>query len=206
MDRRAMASQLAFWLAQQRTQERLLDQARQDASQWARRLKLAREAGDERLMQAALERAEEARDRYNRADLRLKEAVREAAALRQTPLTDTTAFASAIERSRQAMESFEQLGIMVPGSAAALQVDADAIMRGQSPAPALPALAPPASAATPQPGAAFSSGASETAPPGTLDAMDAEILALANAMLEEDERQAAAAADAPGSKPDPSTP
>ncbi len=184
MDKRALAEQLAFWLAQQRIHDRARTAARKDAGRWMKRMQLARQANEPELMTSAMEQAEKARDQYQLAERRYQEATAEAAALRNTPPTDNTAFAAAIERSRHAMQEFEKLGIVELGTSAQMAVDAEFLLNK---APADSALAPNV---TPTP-------TSINPPPNTpeYDDLEDDILAMADAILAQDEARAGAAND-----------
>jgi hypothetical protein len=113
---RGFVELLGHWLAEQRAADRVRQQATEDARLWLRRLRLARESGLARLVDAAAERAGEARDRHERAVLRWQTATRELEALRGARTADRRIFDEAMHRSRQTLASFERLGMVPEGT------------------------------------------------------------------------------------------
>ncbi len=110
---REFAELLGYWIAQQRLAERQRDAAHADVQLWFRRLKLARQAQDDRLVQEAVVRAEDARDRFELAARRLKSAEAELAEVRRTAQApDRTAVTEALRRSQHAIQEFQKLGIL----------------------------------------------------------------------------------------------
>ena len=110
---REFAELLGYWIAQQRLAERHRDAAYADVQLWFKRLKLARQAGDDRLAQEAATRAEEARDRFELAGRRIQSAEVELAAVRKTAQApDRTAITEALRRSQHAIQEFQKLGIL----------------------------------------------------------------------------------------------
>ncbi|MBU6162250.1 MAG: hypothetical protein KGO50_14130 [Myxococcales bacterium] len=137
---REFAELLGYWIAQQRLAERHRDAAYADVQLWFKRLKLARQAGDERLMREAAARAEEARDRFELAGRRVKSAEVELAAVRATAQApDRTAITEALRRSQHAIQEFQKLGILqAPDEFADAHAEPAAAVRP----PATPSTAP----------------------------------------------------------------
>lgn len=107
------AELLGYWIAQQRLAERQRDAAYADVQLWFKRLKLARQAGDEKLAQAAATRAEEARDRFELAGRRVQSAQVELAEVRRVAQApDRSAFNEALRRSQHAIQEFQKMGIL----------------------------------------------------------------------------------------------
>jgi hypothetical protein len=190
MDRKSLAEQLAFWLTQQRIQDRARTAARKDAERWMKRMQLARRENQPELMASAVAQAEQARDQFQLANTRYNEATAEAAALRNTPPTDNAAFAAAIERSQHAMQEFEKLGLVEFGTSARLAVDAE-FMLNKGAAPGGPDFIAPGTPATDASEASVPVTAPFQRVPGTTDdAIDDDLLAMADAILAADESRA----------------
>jgi hypothetical protein len=146
------AELLGYWIAQQRLAERQRDAAYADLQLWFKRLKLARQAGDEKLAQAAATRAEEARDRYELAGRRVQSAQVELAEVRRVAQApDRSAFNEALRRSQHAIQEFQKLGILEAPDEFAdpAPMPRSASVQATAPSPVTPAATAPPPAVAP---------------------------------------------------------
>lgn len=108
---RSLQPLLAYWITQQKEAERARDKALADGKAWFRRAKLALDAGKPEMASEAKGHALDARDRYERARLRLEIIAAERDVLRSTRGTINEAADRARERRQHAMAEFQRLGI-----------------------------------------------------------------------------------------------
>ena len=104
---------LKHWITQYKLAEKALEQARADGQKWFKRAKLAKEQGRLELVEPAKQQALEARERYEKAAIRLAEAdIQRRAALEEAKSARAQAtFNQAQQRAEQTAASFSELGI-----------------------------------------------------------------------------------------------
>lgn len=102
---------LEYWIRQQKEAERHRDRALADGKLWFNRAKLALSVGRMEMASEAKGRALEARERYERARLRLEIIATERELLRTDPANLLDVAAAARERRQHAMHEFQRLGI-----------------------------------------------------------------------------------------------
>lgn len=193
---RERAVMLKHWLTQRKLTERESDEARATLDRWYKRARLALDKGDVELARVAKDNAAQAAEAVRRHSAQLDQIDLELMALRSEawkPSSD--AFDAAQERVRHAAEQFAALGIgeselMAPPGAVA-------------PAGATSGADPFATDALAPPGGTAATAAPSSAHEQTADEALAEALREADALLEEADREARAAAGS--ANPDPAT-
>jgi len=103
---------LAYWIRQEKQQERDVERAKEDVATWLRRAKLALAKNDVALATEARQHAIEARDKLRRAEVRLEMIKTERELVRESGRgARDEAFRAAERRANHAMQEFAKLGI-----------------------------------------------------------------------------------------------
>lgn len=108
---RSLRPLLAFWIREIKMQERAIERAREDGEKWFRRAKLALDAGKMDMASYAKEQAVEARDRFEKAKVKLAWAQSEKDLVRLESDRSNPVFEQAQKRAEHTLEEFRRIGI-----------------------------------------------------------------------------------------------
>lgn len=106
-----LRSMLAYWIKQHKDAERERDEALADGKKWFRRAKLAAQKGEAAMADEARRRALEAKERHDKAKLRIEVIEMERDVLKSGQKAPDASFKEAMRRSQHAAEEFKKLGI-----------------------------------------------------------------------------------------------